>query len=247
MCVIAFHWRPGGSAPLLVAGNRDEYFDRPTAALGWWEGGRILAGRDLRSGGTWMGVSRDGRFAAITNFRDPRRPRKEAPSRGFLPWHFLEAGRSAPEFLAWLRREAPQYAPFNLLVYDGLELLGYESRQDRSLAFAPGIHAVSNGAFDEPWPKVEAVKAGLAAGAEDDGALLAVLGDGRAYPDAYLPSTGLPLEWERALSPVFVRTPTYGTRASTILRLESGRVSALEQRFHAGNPLGRSQFRFHLE
>jgi len=244
MCLIAFHWQPGSPVPLIVAANRDEFYDRPTAPLAWWEGGRILAGRDLWSGGTWMGVSRDGRFAAITNFRDPLLSRKDAPSRGFIPLRFLEEGGSAGDFLRWLRKEASRYAPFNVLIYDGVELLGYESRHDRNPPFAPGIHAVSNGDFNEPWPKVEALKAGMAAGEEDDEALLAMLGDGRTFPDDRLPSTGVPIEWERALSPAFVRTPTYGTRASTILRLGLGRVSMLEQRFQAGGLGGRSEFQF---
>ena len=244
MCLIAFHWQPDGPVPLIVAANRDEFYDRPTAPLAWWEGGRILAGRDLWSGGTWMGVSRDGRFGAITNFRDPLLARKDAPSRGFIPLRFLEEGGSAIDFLGWLRKEASRFAPFNVLVYDGVELLGYESRYDRTPSFAPGIHAVSNGDFNEPWPKVEALKAGLAAVEEDDEALLAMLGDGRAFPDDRLPSTGVPIEWERALSPAFVHTPTYGTRASTILRLGLGRVSMLEQRFQARGPEGRSEFQF---
>jgi uncharacterized protein with NRDE domain len=244
MCVIAFHWRPDGPVPLLVAANRDEFYDRPTAPLAWWEGGRILAGRDLWSGGTWMGVSRDGRFAAVTNFRDPLQARKDAPSRGFIPLRFLEEGGSAAAFLGWLRKEAPRYAPFNVFVYDGVELLAYESRHDRNPPLAPGLHAVSNGDFDEPWPKVEALKAGLAGGDMDNGALLAMLGDARVYPDARLPSTGVPIEWERTLSPVFVRTPTYGTRASTILRLGRRRVIMLEQRFGAGGPEGLGEFQF---
>jgi len=244
MCLIAFHWRPEGPVPLIVAANRDEFYDRPTAPLAWWEGGRILAGRDLWSGGTWMGVSRDGRFAAITNFRDPLRSRKDAPSRGFIPLRFLEEGGSATDFLTWLRKEASRYAPFNVLVYDGIELLGYESRHDRNPPFAPGIHAVSNGDFNEPWPKVEALKAGLAMGEEDDEALLALLGDAQTFTDDRLPSTGVPIEWERALSPAFVRMPTYGTRASTILRLGRRRVTMLEQRFNAGGPEGLGAYEF---
>ena len=247
MCVIAFHWRTDGPIPLIVAANRDEFYDRPTAPLAWWEGGRVLAGRDLLSGGTWMGVSRDGRFAAITNFRDPLRPRKDAPSRGFIPMRFLETGGCATDFLGWLRKEASRYAPFNVLVYDGVELLGYESRHDRNLPFAPGIHAVSNGDFNEPWPKVDALKVGLAVGEEDDEALLAMLRDAQPFPDDRLPSTGVPIEWERALSPAFVRMPTYGTRASTILRLGRKRVSMLEQRFNAEGPEGLGEFQFLTE
>jgi uncharacterized protein with NRDE domain len=131
-----------------------------------------------------------------------------------------------------------------VLVYDGMELMGYESRHDWAPPLAPGIHAISNGDFDEPWPKVEALKVGLALGERDDGALLAMLGDGQPFADDRLPSTGVSIEWERALSPAFVRTPTYGTRASTILRLGPEQVSMLEQRFNAGGPEGLNAFQF---
>jgi uncharacterized protein with NRDE domain len=245
VCLIGFHYRPGDPVPLMVAGNRDEYYDRPTAPLAWWEGGRILAGQDLWSGGTWMGVSRDGRFAAITNFREPLRSKKDAPSRGFIPLRFLEEGGNALDFLNWLRKEASRYALFDALVYDGVELLGYESRHERHVSFAPGIHAVSNGDFDEPWPKVMALKAGMAAGPDDDERLLTLLGDARRYADDRLPSTGVSIEWERVLSPAFVRTPTYGTRTSMIVRLGPKHVSTLEQRFGAGGREGgRSEFQF---
>jgi uncharacterized protein with NRDE domain len=157
---------------------------------------------------------------------------------------FLEEGGSAPGFLRRLRKEASRYAPFNVLVYDGVELLGYESRHDWALPLAQDIHAVSNGDFDEPWPKVQALKVGLAVSEGDDGALLAMLGDAQPFPDDRLPSTGVSIEWERALSPAFVRTPTYGTRASTVLRLGLKRVSMLEQRFNAEGNEGLNEFRF---
>ncbi len=244
MCIIGFRYWPEDPVPLIVAANRDEFYDRPTAPLTWWEGQRILAGQDLWSGGTWMGVSRDGRFVAITNFREAERARNGAPSRGFIPLHFLEAGGSTADFLGWLRKEAKRYAPFNVLVYDGADLLGYESRHDRELAFAPGIHAVSNGDFNEPWPKVEALKAGMAVGTDDDEALLALLGNARRFPDGHLPHTGVPMEWERALSSAFVRTPTFGTRTSAILRLGRERVSMLERQFNTGEPGGLREFEF---
>ncbi len=247
MCLIGFHYRPDDPVPLIVAGNRDEYYDRSAAPLAWWEGGRILAGQDLWSGGTWMGVSRDGRFAALTNFREPQRSSNGRPSRGFIPLRFLDAGGSASDFLIWVRKEAPRYAPFNVLVYDGAELLGYESRHDQNVALAPGIHGLSNGDFDEPWPKVEALKEGMAKGLEDDEALLTLLGDPSPFGDDRLPSTGVALEWERALSPAFVRTSTYGTRASTIVRLGRKRVAMLEQQFSASGREGLREFDFPIE
>lgn len=245
MCLIGFHWRPGATEPLLLLGNRDEFYDRPAAPLDWWEGGRLLAGRDLRAGGTWLGVTRDGRCAAVTNFRQPGPPRPEAPSRGQLPVRFLEGGLCAAAFLETLREEAGRYSPFNLLLFDGCHLLGYQSRNGRTIAFEPGLHILSNGDFDEPWPKAEALRdrmAGAASG--DEATLLALLADDRAFEDARLPRTGVPLDWERALSPIFVRTPAYGTRASTLLRLGRETVSVLEQRFTASGREGRTAVAF---
>lgn len=244
MCLIAFHWQPDAPTPLIIAANRDEFYERPTAPLGWWEGGRILAGQDLKAGGTWLGVTPDGRCAAITNHRDPKKLMTDRASRGQIPVRFLEGAHSVAAFLQDLRMETTRYNPFNLLLFDGTNLLGYESRHDRILPFAPGTHAVSNGDFDAPWPKVEALKAGLAAGLDDDEALLALLGDGQPYEDSRLPNTGVAIEWERALSPAFVRTRTYGTRASTVLRLGRDAVSIREQRFSFDGPEARMTFRF---
>ncbi len=244
MCLIGFRWAPGSREPLLLLANRDEFHDRPSAPLGWWEGDRLLAGRDLRAGGTWLGVTRDGRCAAVTNFRQPGPPRPEAPSRGRLPVRFLEGDRSAGAFLEALRGEAGRYAPFNLLLFDGESLLGYQSRDDRVVPLGAGLHVLSNGDFDAPWPKAEALRGRMAAAPEDDGALLALLVDDRPFPDAELPRTGVPLDWERALSPIFVRMPAYGTRASTLVRIGREAVTVLEQRFVAGEREGRTEVAF---
>lgn len=244
MCLIVFHWQPDGPTPLIVAANRDEFYERPTAPLAWWEGGHILAGRDLEAGGTWLGVTSDGRCGALTNHRDPTQTRTDRASRGQIPVRFLEGHSTARAFLEALRKEAEAFNPFNLLLFDGRELLGYESRHGLMVPFAPGIHGVSNGDFNEPWPKVTRAKAGLAANQADDEALLALLGDAQPCEDGRLPNTGVPLEWERALAPAFVRTPTYGTRASTILRLSRDTVSILERRFSREGPEGQSEFRF---
>lgn len=191
-----------------------------------------------------MGVSPGGRFAALTNFRNPALTRPDRASRGHLPLRFLESLQSATAFLDDLRAEAARYNPFNLMVFDGETLVGYESHRDRVVAFPPGLHAVSNGDFDEPWPKVERLKAGFLAHEADDEALLALLQEAAPFPDERLPRTGVAPEWERALSPAFVRTPTYGTRASTVLRLGQQAISVVEQRFSPEGPEGRSAFRF---
>jgi uncharacterized protein with NRDE domain len=233
MCVVGFQWHPGSPEPLLLLGNRDEFYDRPTAPLAWWQGGRILAGRDLRAGGTWLGVTRTGRVAVITNFRDPTLTQPEGPSRGQLPVAFLESQASAAAWLESLRPAAGSYSPFNLLLHDGEDLLGYESRSDQVVRFEPGIHAVSNGDFDEAWPKVERLKENLARAGKDLGELLEALQDDCPFPDERLPATGVSLDWERALSPLFIRTPIYGTRAATVLRVGRTQIAILERTFTA--------------
>jgi uncharacterized protein with NRDE domain len=244
MCLIGFRWAPGSGEPLLLLGNRDEFYERPAAPLAWWEGGSLLAGRDLRAGGTWLGLDARGRLAAVTNFRKPGPPPAAAPSRGSLPVRFLQGEASAAAFLGALRGEAGRYAPFNLLLFDGETLLGYQSRDDRVVPLGPGLHALSNGDFDEPWPKAEALRRQLAGAPNDDGPLLALLADDRPFADAELPRTGVPLDWERALSPIFIRTPAYGTRASTLVRIRRESAAVVELRFGPGGDEGRVEQAF---
>ena len=243
MCLIALRWNPGHATPLVVAANRDEFYARHTAPADWWEGGRILAGRDLQGGGTWMGVTRDGRFAALTNVREPARFDPAAPSRGGLVVEFLAGREDAGDYLARLLPQAGGYNGFNLLVFDGEALLGFESRVPRVVPLAPGVHGVSNAAFDTPWPKVAALTAAMAADPDDE-ALFAALSDPRVAPDPELPATGVPLEWERALSAAFIRRPGYGTRASTQVRLGREEIRFTERGYEEGSPAGERRFIF---
>jgi uncharacterized protein with NRDE domain len=246
MCLIVFCWQPGSATPLVVAANRDEYYARAAAPLAWWPGDRVLAGRDLRAGGSWMGVSRDGRFAALTNYRDPSRHRADAPSRGALVTDFLAGDGSGGEQIARLRDARIPYNDYNLLLYDGRQLLGYESRGDRTVRFGRGVHGVSNAAFDTPWPKVEALKAGLAGALDEDESLLGLLRDERMAPDGQLPHTGVPLELERGLSAAFIRLPGYGTHSSSVVRIGLGGITFSEWRYAQGEPDGLTRVEFPL-
>ena len=241
MCLIAWHWQPGRSNQLLLVANRDEFYARPTAALQWWEDADILAGRDLQAGGTWLGVSRSGRLAALTNHRDPTRQRADAPSRGELVSGFLRSNVSAEAYLRELSQRATDYNPFNLLVYDGTQLLGLESRHARVLSLPDGVGAVSNADFQTPWPKLNGLTNGLqqqlGQGQTSDAELLALLQDRRVAADADLPATGVPLPLERALSAAFVALPDYGTRACSVVRLSADHVEFTEQGFDASGPL----------
>jgi uncharacterized protein with NRDE domain len=242
MCLIAWNWQPGSDNPLLLVANRDEFYARPTAALHGWADAPILAGRDLQAGGTWLGVSRSGRLAALTNFRDPAMMRSDAPSRGELVSGFLCADVSSSDYLRQLQGQAARYNPFNLLVFDGLTLMGLQSRDARIVAMAPGVGAVSNADFHTPWPKQSQLRTGLQTlltqGTASDAQLLALLQDRTPAADADLPHTGIGLALERALSAAFVATPGYGTRASSVVRYGKDGILFTEQRFDAEGEAG---------
>jgi uncharacterized protein with NRDE domain len=229
MCLILVVWRAHAEYPCVIAANRDEFHSRATAAAAWWPTQPpILAGRDLEAGGTWLGVQPSGRFAALTNYRDPRLIRTGVPSRGRLVTDILESGDSVAASLEHLRREGPRYNPFNMLFSDGERLGIFESVRGSGRELGPGLYGLSNHLLDTPWPKVQLAKSRLAAALTDLGdedAVMRLLRDDRPAPDAELPQTGITLEWERMVSSAFVRARDYGTRCSTLVRFAaSGHV-----------------------
>lgn len=251
MCLIMFAHNIRADLPLVLLANRDEYLARPTrSAAPWPEAAGMVAGRDLAGGGTWFGVSADGRWAAITNVREGERTPAGAPSRGWLVRDFLQGNASPENFAAELVPRMADYAGFNLLLGNIGGVWYVSNREPAPLQLPPGLYGLSNGRLDTPWPKVERGKAGLAAllgeqhpSAEQGFRLLAA---GNTFPDHYLPATGVPLEWERALSATFIATPTYGTRCSTILLGTAGGELLLIERSFAGSPERWSQCRYRL-
>jgi uncharacterized protein with NRDE domain len=242
MCLILLGFRTRPGLDLVVAANRDEAYERPTAASGWWsDAPDLLAGRDLREGGTWLGVSRRGRLAALTNIRSSEAKVPGAPSRGHLVRDFLLTSESAGAYADRRRAEADRYAPFNLLLYDGGEPLALSNRADGIRRLGPGVWGFSNGVLDEPWPKAArgaaALRRLLAEGVPAPEDLLALLSDDRPAPDDSLPETGVGLEAERMLSPIFTRTASYGTRSSTAVLISSeGEISWTERQTGPGAP-----------
>ena len=237
MCLLALAWKVHPRWQLLMAGNRDEFHQRPTAALSAWAAPDlgVLAGRDLRSGGTWAGVGADGRMAVVTNVRDPL-ARQTGPSRGALVADYLRATTPADRFADTLAGDAAAFAPFNLLLADrhSCQFLGNHPAGRQALA--PGVHGMSNGPLDAPWPKTERLNATLqgwiASGSDDLAPLWAALADETRADDGALPDTGIGLERERWLSAAFIRSPEYGTRASTIIALDAdGQGFIHERRF----------------
>ncbi|TXT36747.1 MAG: hypothetical protein FD135_4084 [Comamonadaceae bacterium] len=246
MCLIAWNWQPAHPTPLLLIANRDEFYARPTAPLSWWDDADILAGRDLQAGGTWLGVSRSGRLAALTNYRDPAQMDANAASRGQIVSAFLQSECCALDYLSELADKVAHYNPFNLLVFDGCSLMGLESRHAKVLAFEPGLGAVSNADFLTPWPKLTLLKDGLQSLLTQehprDEDLMALLHNPHPADDALLPATGISLELERALSAAFISLPTYGTRASSVVRFEANQIRFQEQGFDADGSIGTCEF-----
>ena len=258
MCLLMLAWRTHPRYRLVVAANRDEYHERPAAPLAKWPSpGELLAGRDLRARGTWLGVDRRRRFGVVTNFRELQRAQPDAPSRGGLvPRYFgamagADDALSAGEFFAALEPQAARYCGFNLLLTDE-DSLWYGSNRAAPFARAlpPGVYGLANELLDTPWPKLERVRGGFEALLRESrpspAALFALLADRTQTLDATSPAPigGLPAQWVRVLSAPFVLNPEYGTRCSTVLLLEgAGQLYLAERRFDpAGELVGETEF-----
>jgi len=222
-------------------------------AADWWpDHPGLLAGRDLKAGGTWLGVTRRGPFAALTNFRDPSMQRADVRSRGTLVTDVLESGNSVADSLAYLRSVDANYNAFNMILCDGKRLGVYESVRHDGRELGPGIFGLSNDLLDTPWPKVRHAKSRLAAAltdVQDVTALMNLLRDDRQASDAELPQTGISVEWERLLSSAFVRADAYGTRCSTVFRVDhAGRAYFDEWTWdRAGEEIGKKCYQFDLQ
>ena len=250
MCLIGIAWQAHPRFSLIVAANRDEFYARATRDAHWWVSGDVLAGRDLAGGGTWLGVTRDGRFAALTNFREPLTadPSDTRPTRGALVTDCLadEHGLLPPTSHA----RVADYAGFNLLSGkingDDARLQFITNRGHDRDVLAPGVYGMSNGELDAPWPKVHALRDAMTQLIEDDAmeadTLLDVLGQRQTAADAALPDTGVGLELERRLSASFIQSPGYGTRCSSLLAVDyDGEATFIERSFDEQGEPGHSK------
>ncbi len=275
MCLVLTSWQSHPDYPLVVLANRDEFYERATDAMHWWnDHPHILAGRDLADvkgqAGTWMGLSKTGRFAALTNVRAPSEKNPDTPTRGEITASFLKSDQAPEQFITTQGSSFGRYNGFNLLATDlsketpslvwfsNRVQMGQTLRPRKTMnpqALTPGIYGLSNGMLDTPWPKVQhRVGAFAQLLAMDTGqfkraeSYLRIMEDMTQAPDDYLPQTGVSYEWEKVLSSAFIRTPNYGTRSSSLIRVrKDGHFEVIEKRFDADKEIGTQLFEGQLE
>jgi uncharacterized protein with NRDE domain len=247
MCLVLLSFNEDSNTPLIVAANRDEFFARPTAAATYWEDHPdIFAGKDLVAGGTWLGITRSGRFATITNVREPHRIVDNPLSRGDLTREFLTGTTSAEEYLTALQDKQHRYSGFNLLVGEinntKRELFYFSNRKEGITRLPSGTYGLSNHLLDSEWPKVNTGKSYLyrtlafTSNTEElHHNLRGFLEDSSLADDHILPSTGVSYEREKALSAAFIRIPDYGTRSSAVLTIHNDTVLFSEKNYLDGN------------
>ncbi len=254
MCTLFFAHKAHPKYRFILIGNRDEFLNRPTETAHFWaDKPAIFGGRDLQAGGTWLALSQNGRFATLTNYRDPQNIRKDAPSRGDLGIDFLENEMTPLAYMQSLQAEAHLYNGYNLLTYEKGELAYFSNIENAPKSLEKGIYAVSNHLLDTPWPKVAENKALFSQLlAENTGVFplekaFSLLQNTATFPPEKLPKTGVPPEWEKLLSALFIISPTYGTRVSTVVledyegnfymeerayKVENGQIVVVSRRFN---------------
>lgn len=252
MCLILFAYHVHPVYKLIVAANRDEFYQRPTAPAHYWEDHpELLAGRDLEKKGTWMGVTKSGRFAALTNYRDPNEATAGKRSRGELVADALNYNENIKEYMQSLTEKNDLYPGYNLLAGDVHNLYYYSNVGRELQRLEPGIYGISNHLLNSKWPKVEIGKEGLSQIINEDQEdltehLFNLLQQADPAPDELLPNTGVSLEWERILSPLFIKSENYGTRSSTVLLVSEKEIQYVEQVF-VGGRVSRQRFLFELK
>jgi uncharacterized protein with NRDE domain len=233
MCLLAFAWQVHAQYPLVLIGNRDEFYARPAQAIHYWpDAPHVLAGKDEQEGGTWLGVTKEGRWAALTNYREPNAA-KGVLSRGHLVAEFLKGDNEPLAYVQQLATQSEQYSGFNLVVGNRKQAAVISNRGTEPQLLTAGIYGLSYELLDSPWPKTQRLKAGLtellAQEAIDTAQALALLQDQSQPVDEELPDTGVGLVWERLLATAFIKSPIYGTRASTVLLLGQDNMRLIEQ------------------
>lgn len=258
MCLYIFAYKTHPDYPLILAGNRDEFYDRPTAPLHFWQDyPQVLGGRDLERKGTWLGMTRQGRIAVLTNFRDGRPPKRKEVSRGLLVSDFLTSNLPSEPYLKKRARDAADYPGYNLLVGGASGLWYFSNRQPAIRELKPGVHGLSNHLLDTAWPKLSRARSAFESTLKKKTAIhledyIQILSDQKKVPDNALPQTGVDLNLERLLASIFVTSPDYGTRSSSVILVDrKGEATFFEQTWHPGRPAplaaGQQCYRFRIE
>lgn len=245
MCLILFSYKNHPDYKLILASNRDEFYARPTRPLDFWDDSPdILGGRDEKDRGTWLGMARNGKFAAITNFRDLSMVKTNAPSRGLLVSGFLTGEMGPGEYLETIRKKGAIYSGFNLLAGDTHRLYYYSNMGQSVITLEPGTYGLSNAFLDTPWPKIEKGKREfehLVNGRKDLPLemIFDLLRDSHCPRDQDLPDTGVGLVWERILAPLFINSEIYGTRSSAIVLIDyDDKVTFIERTYRKNSSGG---------
>lgn len=243
MCLIFLAIQARADVPFVLLANRDEFFIRPTADMHWWEEAPVLAGKDLEAGGTWLAYGRNGRVAAVTNYRDMKHVRPDAPSRGRIPLDVVQSNLNGAACIENLRSEWKDCNGFNLLFHDGRSTFWYSNVTDEVQELQPGVYGLSNALLDTPWPKVENGKQRFEAWLQKDilseNEAFEMMADTGRYPSAMLPDTGVGMEMEELLSSICITSPIYGTRCCTfILKDNTGKAKVWEKNILTGEVRG---------
>jgi len=249
MCLVIFAWKTQRDSRLLLAANRDEFHERPSQKLHWWaDKPALLAGRDLQAGGTWLAVSRNGRFATVTNYREQQQKKAGLASRGELVTDFVSGSASAKNHISSIDGE--RYAGFSLLASDGEELCYVSNRGDGPECLSPGIYGLSNASLDTPWTKLVRstgkLRALLEAGKLNETNLFRIMADRTMAAVKDVEKSDLPFGLARSLTAPFIVSAAYGTRCTTVMNWScSGDIVLSERRFDAGGrKSGESRFSF---
>lgn len=252
MCLILFAFHAHEKYKLIVAANRDEFYKRPTLPIHYWDDQpEILAGRDLHKMGTWMGITRNGKFAGLTNYRNPNEKNEGKRSRGELVSNFLSKNMSPHDFMNELDKMSTLYPGFNLIAGTINELFYYSNVERKVKKIEPGIYGVSNHLLNTNWPKVSKGKEELERmisnrkKEEMTDNLFQILQSADPFPDEMLPNTGVSLEWERKLSPIFIKSDGYGTRSSTVLLMSEDEIM-ISERVYANNEIDQKEYKINI-
>jgi len=255
MCILFIAVDQHKDYPLIIAANRDEFHQRQTEFGHWWDTTPpILAGKDLVAGGTWMGITHNGKLSALTNIRDPEKNRDQAISRGELVVNYLTGNENEQDYLAALQRTRQHYNGYNLLFGNWNNLYVYNNHLNQSQYLKAGVYGLSNASLNSPWPKTTKGMTALSAYCQsqhaiNDEALFSILRDDVKAADNELPQTGVPYHWEKLLSSAFIVTPEYGTRTSTVLMIDNNHRVTWKERYFAadGTKIHEDDFSFTLD